>query len=40
MELPRRRTGKFLLELIDVLYLVTNLAQEASLETVLSAAFP
>ena len=31
--------GEFLLELTDVLYLVTSLAQEASLETVLSAAF-
>ena len=31
--------GTFLLNLTDVLYLVFNLAQEASLETVLSAAF-
>ena len=31
--------GEFLLEVTDVLYLVANLTQEASLETVLSAAF-
>ena len=31
--------GEFLLELVDVLYLVCNLTQEAGLETVLSAAF-
>ena len=31
--------GEILLELVDVLYLVCNLTQEARLETVLSAAF-
>ena len=29
----------FLLELVDVLYLICNLTQEAGLETVMSAAF-
>ena len=33
---PRRRIGE---ELVDVLYLVCNLTQEAGLETVSSAAF-
>ena len=36
----RKRTGESsFLELVDVLYLVCNLKQEAGLETVLSAAF-
>ena len=29
--------GEFLLELVDVLYLICNLTQEAGLETILSA---